>query len=90
MGGYDDKRMKNQPFPTIYDYLSKEPEENLGIKGAKVFDAFYMFKKQLEDFIDFVKTGKFPYSYEVTVEQIKVVLAGLKSRENGGKRIFIK
>ena len=53
------------------------------------FDAFYMFKKQLEDFIGFVRTGKYPYSYELTVEQIKVIIAGLKSRENKGKRIFI-
>ena len=64
----------------------------IGSRGTKVimkFDAFYMFKKQLEDFINFVRTGKYPYSYKVTVEQIKIVIAGLRSRENGGKRIFI-
>lgn len=65
----------------------------IGSRGTKVvmkFDAFYMFKKQLEDFIDFVRTGKYPYPYEVTVEQIKVVIAGLESRDSKGKRIFIK
>ncbi|MCL4415983.1 MAG: Gfo/Idh/MocA family oxidoreductase [Actinobacteria bacterium] len=65
----------------------------IGSKGTKVimkFDSFYMFKKQLEDFINFIKSGKYPYSYEITVEQIKILIAGRKSRDNGGERIFIR
>jgi len=65
----------------------------IGNKGTKViteFDAFYMFKKHLTEFIDLVKTGKYPHPYEETVEKIKVVIAALKSRENEGERIFIR
>lgn len=35
-GEYDDKAMRNNPYPGIYDYLSAEPASNLGIPGARV------------------------------------------------------
>ncbi|MCM8763838.1 MAG: hypothetical protein NC830_00515, partial [Candidatus Omnitrophica bacterium] len=44
-------------------------------------DYFHMFKRQLEEFIKFVKTGKLPFPFSQTVEIIKVVIAGIKSRE---------
>ena len=34
--GFEAEEMAKCPFPTIPDYLSKEPEENLSIPGAKV------------------------------------------------------
>ncbi len=65
----------------------------VGSRGTKVimkFDSFYMFKKQLEDYIKFIRTGDYPFSYKIIIEQIKIIIAGLKSRENKGERIFIK
>lgn len=65
----------------------------IGSTGTKIvmeFDAFYMFKRQLEEFVEFVRTDKYPYSYKNTVETIKVLIAGIKSRENAGKPIFIE
>lgn len=35
-GGYDEEAMRNNPYRGIYDYLSAEPAENLGIPGARV------------------------------------------------------
>jgi hypothetical protein len=48
-GGYNEERMKNQPFSTIYDYLSKEPKENIGIKGAKVTHVWTEDRKDAAD-----------------------------------------
>ncbi|MCM8814808.1 MAG: hypothetical protein NC931_02315 [Candidatus Omnitrophica bacterium] len=47
-----------------------------------------MFKKQLEEFTNFVKTGKLPFPFSQTVEIIKVVIAGIKSREKKA-RVFL-
>ncbi|MCD6220762.1 Gfo/Idh/MocA family oxidoreductase [bacterium] len=43
-------------------------------------DYFYMFKKQMEEFIQFIRTRKYPYSFEETTEIIKVIIAGIKSK----------
>ena len=51
-------------------------------------DYFHMFKKQLEEFTNFVKTGKLPFPFSQTVEIIKVVIAGIKSREKKA-RVFL-
>lgn len=35
-GKYDEEKMKNCPYPVIYQYLSSQPKENLGLPEAKV------------------------------------------------------
>ncbi len=50
-------------------------------KSIIISDSFYMFKKQLQIFIDFIKTGKRPYPFEETIEITKVIIAGIRSRE---------
>lgn len=52
-------------------------------------DYFYMFKRQLEKFLDFVKTGKLPFSFLETIEIIKVIIAGIKSR-NEKRMVFLE
>ncbi len=53
-------------------------------------DTFYAFKSQLEAFVEFLKTGKFPFPFSETEELMQLVIAGIESRENQGKLIEIK
>ncbi|MCM8759904.1 MAG: Gfo/Idh/MocA family oxidoreductase [Candidatus Omnitrophica bacterium] len=52
-------------------------------------DYFHMFKRQLEKFLDFVRTGKLPFQFSQTIEIIKVVIAGIKSR-NEKRKVFLE
>lgn len=61
-----------------------------GTKGNAVAhfgDTFYSFKTQLESFIGYLRTGVMPYPFEETVELMKMVIAGIKSREQNGVQI---
>jgi predicted dehydrogenase len=52
-------------------------------------DRFYSFKTQLLAFTDFVRTGVRPFPFEETVELMKLVIAGIRSREEGGREVFL-
>lgn len=52
-------------------------------------DSFTMFKNQLADFVNFVRTRKYPYSPQETIEMCKVIIAGIESRKQSGKPILI-
>jgi predicted dehydrogenase len=52
-------------------------------------DTFFAFKAQLTAFIDFLRTGIRPFPFEDTVELMKLLIAGIHSRENGGMEIEI-
>ena len=56
----------------------------------KTNDTYYSFKKQLVSYVDFLKSGKFPVPWNETYELIQLVIAGIKSREEGGSIIYIK
>jgi hypothetical protein len=63
-----------------------------GTKGedrAVFTDTFYAFKSQLEGFIQYLRTGESPVPFGETVEQIKVLIAGLRSREQSGALIHL-
>jgi predicted dehydrogenase len=63
-----------------------------GTKGslaAAFGDTFYAFKTQLEDFIGYLRSGRHPFEFAQTIELMKLVIAGIRSREQGGKRIFL-
>lgn len=53
-------------------------------------DSFYSFKTQLEAFIDYLRTGVRPFPFAETVELMRLVIAGIQSRDNGGKEIGIE
>ncbi len=44
-------------------------------------DYFHMFKRQLEDVINFFKTGKMPFPFSETLEITKIVISGIKSKQ---------
>ena len=50
-------------------------------------DTFYAFKTQLEGFIQYLRTGVRPFPFEETVELMKMVIAGIRSREEGGREV---
>ena len=52
-------------------------------------DSYRSFRSQLVAFVDFLKTGVRPYPWQETVELMKLVIAGIESREQGGKEIKI-
>jgi len=64
----------------------------LGDKDARVLtsgDSYYAFKKQLEMFVAWLRTGKEPFPFSETVELMKLVIGGIRSREEGGREVFL-
>lgn len=58
-----------------------------GCVQAKSADSFHAFKTQLEAFISYVRKGTRPYPFEETIELMKMVIAGIRSRDQGGIEI---
>lgn len=52
-------------------------------------DSYYAFKKQLDLFVHWLRTGEEPFPFEQTVELMKLVVLGLRSREEGGRKILL-
>ncbi|MHB9129582.1 MAG: Gfo/Idh/MocA family oxidoreductase [Armatimonadota bacterium] len=61
-----------------------------GSAHANCVDTFYMFKRQLESFITYLRTGERPFPYAETVELMKIIIAGIKSREQGGREVKLE
>ncbi len=61
-----------------------------GADRAVFHDTFSAFKAQLEAFVHYLRTGESPFPFEETVEQMKIIIAGLRSRDKNGKTIFLK
>ena len=64
----------------------------IGTHGAKYLqltDSYYAFKKQLDLFARWLRTGEEPFPFKETVELMKLVIAGLRSREQGGREVFL-
>ena len=60
-----------------------------GHAHAAMSDTFYAFKTQLESFIQYLRTGVQPFPFQETVELMKMVIAGIKSREAGGREVML-
>lgn len=63
-----------------------------GTKGslhAVTTDTLYAFKTQLVAFIEYLRTGQLPFPFEETVELMKIIIAGIRSREQSGKKIYL-
>lgn len=52
-------------------------------------DSFYAFKAQLQSFVDYLRTGQRPFPFAETVELMKMVIAGIISRNQDGKEIAL-
>jgi predicted dehydrogenase len=60
-----------------------------GMLSTKFTDSFNAFKTQLVDFITYLRTGQRPFEFPQTVELMKIIIAGIQSREQGGRRIVL-
>jgi predicted dehydrogenase len=61
----------------------------VGHAETAINDTFYAFKKQLVEFIAYLRTGIRPFPFEETVELMKIVIAGIKSRDEGGREVML-
>ena len=55
----------------------------------KFKDTFTAFKAQLEAFVRYLYTDELPFSFAETIELMKMVIAGIKSRELNGAEIYL-
>ena len=55
-----------------------------GGETAQFSDVFYAFKTQLEAFVEFARTGTTHVPFSETVEQMKILIGALISRDRGG------
>ncbi|MDY0165335.1 MAG: Gfo/Idh/MocA family oxidoreductase [Thermoguttaceae bacterium] len=56
---------------------------------ARFGDTFFAFKAQLAAFIEYLRTGMRPFPFDETVELMKLLVAGLRSREEGGREVAL-
>ena len=52
-------------------------------------DTFYAFKTQLEAFVQYLRTGVRPFPFSDTVELMKLVIAGIESRNDNGAEVML-
>jgi len=52
-------------------------------------DTFYAFKSQLAEFIRYLRTGTRPFAFDETVELMKLLIAGIQSRQESGREVFL-
>jgi predicted dehydrogenase len=60
-----------------------------GHAQAAFLDNFYAFKAQLAGFVQYLRTGIRPFPFSETEELMKMVIAGIKSREEGGREVML-
>ncbi len=58
-----------------------------GSLTARFHDTFFAFKSQLVAFVQYLRTGQPPVEFSQTVELMKVIVAGLRSREQSGRTV---
>ncbi|MEO7599057.1 MAG: oxidoreductase [Opitutus sp.] len=52
-------------------------------------DSFFAFKAQLAAFIEYLRTGKHPFPFSETVELMQLVIAGIRSRTQDAREVFL-
>jgi predicted dehydrogenase len=60
-----------------------------GSMNTKFADRFAALKQQLTVFVDYLRTGQPPFSFSETVELMKIIIAGARSREELGRRVLL-
>ena len=53
-------------------------------------DSYYSFKKQMNKFVHWLRTGEAPQPFEHTQELMKMVIGAVKSREEGNRKVLLK
>ena len=60
-----------------------------GTLNAACEDTFFAFKGQLLAFVNFLRTGNRPFPWSETVELMKILIAGIRSRDEGGREVLL-
>ena len=63
-----------------------------GTKGQLALalkDTFAAFQRQLQAFIEMVRSGSAPFAFAETVELMSIIIAGIRSREQQGRVVFL-
>jgi hypothetical protein len=80
-------------LPVIYDggptFGTMHICGTAGQATVRFTDTYSSFRGQLVSFIDFVRTGVVPYPFAETVEYMAVLIAGLRSRTQGSRRVDV-
>ncbi|MBM3860723.1 MAG: oxidoreductase [Verrucomicrobia bacterium] len=80
-------------LPAIHDaYGSFGGVHLYGTKGqiaVTLRDTYNAFRGQLVAFVEFLKTGKRQYPFDETIELMSVIIAGIRSREQGGRVVKV-
>lgn len=58
-----------------------------GTLAARFEDRFSPLKSQLESFVSYLRDGRPPFPFDETVELMKIVIAGIRSRDEGGRTV---
>ncbi len=61
-----------------------------GMFATEFQDTFFAFKTQLVAWVDYLRTGVLPFPFSETVELMKLIIAGIRSREQAGRTIAIE
>ncbi len=75
----------------IYDSAGS-PLKITGTKGSVSVpsgDSYYSFHKQLDVFVEYLETDVRPYPFEQTIELMMIIIAGIRSREQGGREVTL-
>ena len=60
-----------------------------GAAHADFADTFFAFKSQLEDFVKYLQAGARPFAFEETIELMKMLIAGRRSREENSREVLL-
>lgn len=52
-------------------------------------DTFCAFKAQLAAFVGYLRTGELPFPFSETFELMKIIIAGIRSREQSGRKVLL-
>ena len=76
----------------IYD-AAASPMKIVGTKDSVTIhakDSYYSFHKQLDGFVGYLEDGIRPYPFEETIELMEIIIAGIRSREEGGRVVTLE
>lgn len=65
----------------------------VGTKGSVTVpfkDSYTSFRTQLQEFIKFAEGNEPEYSFTETIELMEIIIAGIRSREEGGRKVMLE
>lgn len=76
-------------FDAVGSYGALHVFGTRGNLAVTCWDTYTAFRNQLCAFVEMLRTGRRPYPLSETVELMTVIIAGLRSRESGGKPVEV-